>query len=261
MRVSGQSFTTRLLTSAAAFASVFIPAGSAFAYSSSGSTVVAGSGYQANSAYAQSAGTQPVGSQPGSSAAYAYQPAAQQPVMDQPAPVQQPVEQDSTTSVYTNGYSGPMGPNAQKAFEAGQPMPQPQPQPAAYPAGSQIVSNPQQIQYCLCLQTRYEMLSNDSTAKQTAYNQAVAQRADLDSQIAAAKAGPSSPDRVEHIRELNARRIALQQQINQQYIPEQQGSTERYNEAVGQYQQSCAGKDFDSTVLARVKTGLVCQGQ
>ncbi len=232
--------------------------GSAFAYTSGGSTTVtSGSNYQANSAYAQGVASQPVGYQyvaPSTNMPMATPPAPAEAVVTTPTPV---VAQDD--SAYDSGYTGSMGPNVQKAFEPPQPPVNPN-QAAMRASANGVISNPQQIGSCLCIEAQYKALDNQVTAKKSVYTQAVSQRAGLDAQLAAGKAAPASPDQVNMIRQVSEKRIDLQKQINDQYIPDLQTATRQYNDVVAQYQQSCAGKSFDTEITARLQSNLQCRG-
>jgi hypothetical protein len=190
---------------------------------------------------------------------------------------------DSDSSVTTPEYIGPMGPNVHKAFTgtpngsdvqpgmdpgenayqtpggaaAGDMTPR-MPQPMAPRAG--LISDPQQIRNCLCMQTSDEMLRSEISSRQAAYSQDQTQRSTLEDQIQAAKAMPSSPDQIERVRELSQQRIILLNQINQSDIPQLQQVTQRYNQSASSYDRMCGSKSYDGETLARVKIGLTCQG-
>ncbi len=169
---------------------------------------------------------------------------------------------DQAGAGYSDGYNGPMGPNVSKAFGVDEDNTPARPAPMQQAPRSQpgVISDPQQVRDCLCMQTHYEMLSNDVSAKQGAYSQAKTQVSTLQDQISAARANPSSPQQIEQIRQMSQQRIDAQNQLNMRYIPELQKSTKTYNRAVSSFQSMCGGKSYDTEVLARVKTGLVCQG-
>jgi hypothetical protein len=122
------------------------------------------------------------------------------------------------------------------------------------------ITNVQQISSCLCLESSYQSLNSQVSAKQAAYDQAVAQRAALDTQLASEKASAATPAQIDAIRVTSEKRIALQGQINDIYIPQLQQATAQYNSSVDQYQQSCAGKLFDTTTQAQVQSTLQCRG-
>ncbi len=173
------------------------------------------------------------------------------------ASAQQDMSQDNV------GYVGPMGPNVGKAFGVDQMQPAMAPapmMPAAPHSHSGVISDPQQIRDCLCMQTRYEMLGNNVSTKQAAYSQATSQVSSLNDQIAAARANPSSPQQIDQIRQLSSQRIETQNKLDMQYIPELQSATQTYNQAVQSFDQMCGSRSYDTEVLGRVKTGLVCQG-
>ena len=124
-----------------------------------------------------------------------------------------------------------------------------------------VIHDPQQIRSCLCLEATYKSQQGDISTKQAAYSQATSQKASLEAQIEAAKAGPLSPEQTDSIRKSSLQQIELLNRINQDYIPALQTSTSAYNDTVARFQESCGGKAYDSDVLARVKPGLTCQAQ
>jgi hypothetical protein len=190
--------------------------------------------------------------------------------------------QYSDGSVDTPGYVGPMGPNVSKAFTGSpdgnnvQPGMDPgenaygdsgmapatamAPPPAARRSQPGIISDPQQVRDCLCMQTSYEMLRSDVSAKQDVYAKDQGEKSSLEDQINTAKEGPMSPDKVEQIRQMSQQRISLLNKIDSTDLPQLQAATAKYNRAAGGYERMCGNKSYDGEVLARVKSGLTCQG-
>jgi hypothetical protein len=153
------------------------------------------------------------------------------------------------TSAYGQGsYGGNMSGSGTMNSQSGTPR------TAANTQTANIVGDPGQIRSCLCLENQYKGLQSDLAAKQAAYNQANSQEAAMDAQLANAKGGAD----LNQVRTQSEQRIELLNQINAQYIPSLQQATDRYNNAVTAYQQSCGGRTFNADVMAQVQTHLAC---
>ncbi len=172
--------------------------------------------------------------------------------------------QSASDPGYDPAYAGPESPNVSKAFNAGMdanaPMIPPGPRRYGGVSRDTVISDPQQVRDCLCLQTRYETLRNDVAARQQAYDQAMQQDQALQQQLAGMKSAGASPESLTQMRQVSQQRIETQHALNFTYIPQLQQATDRYNGAVGNFQRMCGGKSYDMDVLNHVKPGLVCQG-
>src|SRR5271154_6448003 len=97
---------------------------------------------------------------------------------------------------------------------------------------------------CLCLKQAVDDTRTDMTAKQGELSAAQNQVSQLDAQLAAARAKEdvTNPQSVAAFRQLLAQRDAAFRQSNGELITATQAATARYNQAVGDYNNQCAGR-------------------
>jgi hypothetical protein len=97
---------------------------------------------------------------------------------------------------------------------------------------------------CLCLKQSVDDLSADLNAKQAELGAAQTTLGNLDAQLAAARAQAdvNSPQSVAQFRELLAQRDTAFRQSNGGALAAVQATTARYNQAVADYNGSCAGR-------------------
>jgi hypothetical protein len=97
---------------------------------------------------------------------------------------------------------------------------------------------------CLCLNQALNDANTDMQAKQGELNGAQGQLSELDRQLAAARAKEdvANPQSVAEFRQLLARRDAAFKQSNGDLIAAAQAATARYNQAVADYNNQCAGR-------------------
>jgi hypothetical protein len=97
---------------------------------------------------------------------------------------------------------------------------------------------------CLCLKQAVDDTNTDMTTKQAALSAAQNQVSQLDAQLAAARAqeNVTNPQSVAAFRQLLAQRDAAFRQSNGELLGATQAATARYNQAVGNYNNQCAGR-------------------
>jgi hypothetical protein len=97
---------------------------------------------------------------------------------------------------------------------------------------------------CLCLKQSVDDAQTDMAAKNAELNAAQAQVNQLDAQLAAARAqeNVNDPQSVAAFRQLLAQRDAAFKQSNGGLIAASQAATARYNQAVANYNNQCAGR-------------------
>jgi len=125
---------------------------------------------------------------------------------------------------------------------------------AAGGAKAQIPNEAAEINACVCLQLASGVLAADKDAKSqtlTANNQ---QLADLDAQLASARSriDVNNAESVARYKALLERRDAAYGQIS----PAQSAAAAavaRYNASVGEYNQRCAGRPFNSELVAQIQ--------
>jgi capsule polysaccharide export protein KpsE/RkpR len=112
----------------------------------------------------------------------------------------------------------------------------------ALPAMAQIPPGPDLA--CWCLKQAVDDTHTDMATKQGALSAVQAQLAQLDSQLAQARATEdvSNPQSVAQFRQLLAQRDAMFKQTNGDIVAAVQAATARYNQAVADYNNGCAGR-------------------
>lgn len=97
---------------------------------------------------------------------------------------------------------------------------------------------------CLCLKQSVDDSHTDMQAKQGELDMAQSQLADIDRRLNAARAQEdvNNPQSVAQFRQLLAQRDAAFKQTNGDIIAASQAATARYNQAVANYNNQCAGR-------------------
>ena len=122
-----------------------------------------------------------------------------------------------------------------------------------------IPNEPAEINACVCLQAASAALAADQDAKSRALAAANQQLANLDAQLASARSGIdiNNPESVARYKALLERRDAAYGQIS----PAQSvaaAAVARYNASVGEYNQRCAGRPFNSELVAQIQAHPNC---
>ena len=97
---------------------------------------------------------------------------------------------------------------------------------------------------CWCLKQAVDDTNTDLATKQSALSAAQAQLNQIDSQLAQARATEdvNNPQSVAQFRQLLAQRDAAFKQSNGDIVTAVQAATARYNQAVADYNNRCAGR-------------------
>ena len=116
-----------------------------------------------------------------------------------------------------------------------------------------------EINACVCLQLASGALAADKDAKSQALAAASQQLADLNAQLTSARSSinVNSPEAVGRFKALLERRDAAYAQIS----PAQSAAADavaRYNASVGEYNQRCAGRPFNSGLVAQIQARPNC---
>jgi hypothetical protein len=122
-----------------------------------------------------------------------------------------------------------------------------------------IPSEPAEINACVCLRLAAGALAADKDAKSQALAAASQQLADLDAQLASERSriDVNDPGAVSRYKALLERRDATYRQIS----PDQSAAAAavgRYNASVGEYNQRCAGRPFNSDLVAQIQAHPNC---
>jgi hypothetical protein len=124
---------------------------------------------------------------------------------------------------------------------------------------AQIPNEPAEINACVCLQLASASLAADKDGKSQALAADNQQLADLDAQLASARSriDPNNAEAVAGYKALLERRDAAHGQIS----PAQSAAAAavaRYNASVGEYNQRCAGRPFNSGLAAQIQAHPNC---
>jgi nitrate/nitrite-specific signal transduction histidine kinase len=130
---------------------------------------------------------------------------------------------------------------------------------AAGAAKAQVPNEPAEINACVCLRLASGALAADKDAKSQALTAANQELADLDAQLASARAriDVNNPDSVASYKALLQRRDAAFGQIS----PAQSAAAAavaRYNTTVDEHNRRCAGQPFNSDLLAQIQAHPNC---
>jgi len=122
-----------------------------------------------------------------------------------------------------------------------------------------IPNEPAEINACVCMRLTSGALAADKDAKSQGLAAASQQLTDLNAQLAAARSGidVNNPDAVSRYKALLERRDAAFGQIG----PAQSAAAAavaRYNASVGEYNQRCAGRPFNSDLVAQIQAHPNC---
>jgi hypothetical protein len=129
----------------------------------------------------------------------------------------------------------------------------------AAPAQTAVLRGDDEVRACLCLDQRLPALNGDVQAQRRAYQEKQEASAALEKQIQIQRAlvDVNNPAEVDAFKQLLGRRDAAADALNGQ-TSSYADVVRRYNEAVAQYNDNCAGKPLDPDAKARVSRNLVC---
>jgi len=122
-----------------------------------------------------------------------------------------------------------------------------------------IPNEPAEINACVCMRLASGALAADKDAKSQGLAAVSHQLADLNAQLSAARPSidVNNPDAVSRYKALLERRDAAFGQIG----PAQSAAAAavaRYNASVGEYNQRCAGRPFNSDLVAQIQAHPNC---
>jgi hypothetical protein len=126
-------------------------------------------------------------------------------------------------------------------------------------AKAQIVNDPAEINSCVCLQAASAALAGEKDAKGQAHAAVDQQLADLNARLDAEKprVDVNNPDSVSRYKVLLQQRDAARGQIS----PAQEAAAQavdRYNASVDEYNRRCAGRPFNSDLVAQIQARPNC---
>jgi hypothetical protein len=136
------------------------------------------------------------------------------------------------------------------------------PLPAAAQAQT-VLTSPQEVTTCLCMEFSVNTMANDVAARQRMYEDAKRSSESLDAEVNQRRQtmNPNDPVQIEALRQLLDRRDGARARFAGEATPEYSAQVEAYNRRVAEFNQRCGGKSYDGNVLAQVRQSLVCPAQ
>jgi hypothetical protein len=127
-------------------------------------------------------------------------------------------------------------------------------------AEAQVVSSPDAIRACLCKEQRVAGLNAEVQAQSRTYAQQRATFEALDKEVKTSRprVDVKSQADVDAFKRLLERRDAAADALAGPATSNYAAAVQRYNQAVADYNGSCAGKAFDQDALAAEKRSLSC---
>jgi uncharacterized protein YukE len=131
---------------------------------------------------------------------------------------------------------------------------------AASPTAAQIVRSPDEIRACLCKEQLVSTLNQNVQGEARAYEDKRRAFEALDKQVQSSRAAVNvnnSAD-VDAFKRLLDQRDASADALAGPATKSYADTVQRYNQAVSDYNGSCAGKSFDADAMAEQKRTLSC---
>ncbi|MGE0725851.1 MAG: hypothetical protein AB7O45_15860 [Alphaproteobacteria bacterium] len=131
---------------------------------------------------------------------------------------------------------------------------------AAPATAQQVITDPQQIAACLCLEQSIAQNGADMGHRRQMFDQRTGELMQLDQQIQRERpqVNESDPVQVARFRDLLERRDRLAQAIDGPMIADLQASIARYNLPVEEHRIRCLGRYYDDMVMNQVRLTLAC---
>lgn len=127
-------------------------------------------------------------------------------------------------------------------------------------AWAQVVHSPDEIRACLCKEQTVATLNGEVQAQSRAYDEKRRGFDALDKQVQTSRpqVNVNSPADVDAFKRLLQRRDDAADELAGSATKSYAAAVQRYNQAVSDYNGSCAGKAFDQDQLAELKRTLSC---
>lgn len=130
----------------------------------------------------------------------------------------------------------------------------------ATPTQAQIVRSPEEIRTCLCKEQSVATLNQNVQTEARAYEEKRRAFETLDKQVQSSRAqvNVNNPADVDAFKRLLDQRDAAADNLAGSATKTYADAVQRYNQAVADYNASCAGKSFDADAMAEQKRTLSC---
>ncbi len=124
----------------------------------------------------------------------------------------------------------------------------------------QVLSSPAAVSGCLCQDQQVTALENELQAQSRNYEDRRKAVEALDEEVRTKRAqiNVADPAELDAFKHLLAERDAAADAFTGEVTRSYADAVARYNKAVTDFNGSCAGRSYDSTVLAQVRGSLVC---
>ncbi len=128
------------------------------------------------------------------------------------------------------------------------------------PALAQVVRSPDEIRACLCKEQALQSLEAQVQAQSRTYQEKRQAFEALDRQVQSSrpKVNVNNPADVDAFKRLLDQRDQASDSLAGTVTRDYSAAVQRYNQAVADYNASCAGKAFDQDQLATLKRTLSC---
>lgn len=128
------------------------------------------------------------------------------------------------------------------------------------PAAAQLVRNPDEVRACLCKEQAVAALDDQVKAERNTYDERRQSFEALDKQVQASRAqvNVNNPGDVDAFKRLLEQRDTAADALAGPVTKDYADIVKRYNDAVADYNSSCAGKSFDQDQLNEMKRTLAC---
>ena len=135
--------------------------------------------------------------------------------------------------------------------------------PAARAQAPAVISSPQEVAACLCLEQSVSSLATEVLARNRIYEEKRQALEQLEQQISEMRQKMNVNDvaQVDAFRQLLDRRNAAQAEFADQVTPEYAALVERYNRRVSDFNTQCGSRAYDPAALASVRANLSCPAQ
>jgi len=142
-------------------------------------------------------------------------------------------------------------------------VPSPAPTVVVPTAPYPMISSPQDVATCLCLERSVSTLSNEVLARNRIYEEKKGELGRLETELAnqRSRMNVNDPAQVDAFRGLLDRRNAIQAEFAAQVTPEYSALVDNYNRQVGEFNARCSGRAYDGAVVASVRPTLSCPAQ
>jgi hypothetical protein len=132
--------------------------------------------------------------------------------------------------------------------------------PGQTAVGQTLLSTPEAVRTCLCLEQAVNALAREVTDRKNAYDRQRDELNRLDAELASRRQtmNVNDPAEVAAYAQLYDRRNAAYDATNREAAGAYGSAVDRYNRRVADYNTTCANHAYDTTIVAQVRPTLSC---